>query len=222
MSLVMRRPVYDEEGGRYLRELVSNQVSAGLNSAFLSRDVLETLGFARLGEEVLIHSTAVIVDCHKLSLGSRVRIDPYVIISNQGGVEFGNNIHIGGHSVLAGNAAIRFDDFVTISHYVGIFTSSEGDIKDRALTNPTIPERFRAVRSASISFGRHAGAAAGSLILPGARFAEGTMLRPLSLVSRPLKPWTIYGGIPARLIRERQRHVLEREQEYLALLKKPR
>jgi len=198
----------------------SVQLPSGLNSVFLSRDALEALGFARLGEDVMIHSTAVIVDCSKISLGSRVRIDPFVIISNRGGVEFGNNVHIGAHTVLAGSAAIRFDDFVGISHYVGIFTSSD-DANGRALTNPTIPERFKSVRSASISFGRHSGVAVGSIVLPGADFAEGTVLNPMSLVGRPLKPWTTYGGIPARRLGDRHRDLLHHEKEYLASLKKP-
>lgn len=43
---------------------------AGLNSSFLPRDVLETLGFSSLGDDLLIHSTAVIVDCGKISLDS--------------------------------------------------------------------------------------------------------------------------------------------------------
>lgn len=194
-------------------------MSSGLNSEFLPRDVLEILGFARLGEEVLIHSTAVIVDCGKISLGSRVRIDPYVIISNRGGVEFGNNIHIGGHSVLAGHAAIHFDDFVNISHHVGIYTSNE-DISGRTLSNPTVPGGVKTARTASISFGRHSGVGAGSLVLPGARFAEGSILGAMSRVGRPLKPWTTYAGIPARRMSERRRDVLVHEQEYLASLKK--
>jgi hypothetical protein len=37
-------------------------VRAGLNSECLSWDVLETLGFAKAGEDALIHSTAVIVE----------------------------------------------------------------------------------------------------------------------------------------------------------------
>jgi len=193
-------------------------VPAGLNSAFLSRATLETLGFARLGEDVLIHSTAVIVDCGKISLGSRVRIDPFVIISTRGGVEFGNNVHIGGHSVLAGHAAIHFDDFVNISHYVGIYTSNDNG---RTLNNPTVHGVVKGARIASINFGRHSGVGSGSLILPGARFAEGSVLGAMSRISRPMKPWTTYAGIPARRIRERRRDVLEREQEYLASLKKP-
>ncbi len=191
---------------------------AGLNSEFLSRDVLETLGFAKLGEDVLIHSTAVIVDCRKISLGSRVRIDPYVIISTRGGVEFGNNVHVGGHSVLAGHGAIFFDDFVNISHYVGIYTSNE-DLSGRTLSHPTVPGGDKTARTASISFGRHTAVGHGSLVLPGARFAEGSVLGAMSRVGRPLKPWTNYAGIPARRMRERRRDVLMCEQEYLASLK---
>jgi hypothetical protein len=35
--------------------------------------------FESLGDDVLIHDTAVIVDCGKISLDSSVRIDPFVI-----------------------------------------------------------------------------------------------------------------------------------------------
>ena len=190
----------------------------GLNRDFLPREALESLGFARLGEDVLIHSTAVIVDCSKLSIGSRVRIDPYVIISNRGGVEFGDNIHIGGHSVLAGAAAIRFEDFVNISHHVGVYTSNE-DLSGRTLSHPTV-RGFGAPRTASISFGRHSGVGAASLVLPGANFAEGSILGAMSRVSRPLKPWTTYAGVPARRLRERRRDLLAEEREYLEAMAK--
>ncbi len=193
-------------------------MAAGLNSEFLSRDVLERLGFAKLGENVLIHATVVIVDCGKISLGSQIRIDPYVIISNRGGVEFGNNVHVGGHSVMAGHGAIQLGDFANISHYVGIYTSSQ-DWSGRTLSHPTVPGGDKSVRTASISFGRHSGVGAGSLILPGARFGEGSILGAMSRVGRPLKPWTTYEGIPARRIRDRQRDVLAHERELLAAQK---
>jgi dTDP-4-amino-4,6-dideoxy-D-glucose acyltransferase len=192
---------------------------AGLNSEFLSRNALEALGFARLGEDVLIHSTVVIVDCHKISLGSRIRIDPYVIISTRGGVVFGNNIHIGGHSVLAGNAAVHFEDFVNISHHVGIYTSNEGNARTLS-GNPTVASGFGVARTAAISFGRHSAVGALSLVLPGARFAEGSGLGAMSRVGRPLKPWTLYAGIPARRMGDRRQDALAYEQKYLASLKK--
>jgi len=188
----------------------------GLNSEFLPREALEGVGFARLGEDILIHRTAVIVDCSNVSLGSRVRIDPFVIISARGGCEFGNNIHIGGHSMMVGSGAVCFEDFVNISHHVGIFTTDE-DISGRTLSHPTVTWGSGA-RTASISFGRHSGVGFGSLVLPGARFAEGSILGAMSRVGRPLKAWTTYAGIPARRIRERRRDVLAHEQAYLASL----
>lgn len=192
--------------------------ASGLNSAFLARSVLESLGFAKLGEDVLIRSTVVIVDCHKISLGSRVRIDPFVIISNRGGVVFGDNIHIGSHSILAGSEAIRFEDFANISHYVGIYTSQE-DASGRTLSNPTVKWSRAGARTKPIHFGRHATVGSGSVILPGARFDEGSLVGGLSMVSRPLAPWTTYFGIPARKIGEHSRDALRHEQEYHAWLK---
>lgn len=191
----------------------------GLNSAFLSRDALESLGFAKLGEDVLVHSTAVIVDCGKVSLGSRIRIDPYVIISARGNVELGNNVHIGGHSLVAGHASARFGDFVSISHYVGIYTSNN-DYSGRTLSHPTVPDSDKTARIASIEFGRHSSVGSGSLVLPGANLGEGSVLGAMSRTGQPLEPWTIYAGVPAQRVRERQRDVLAYEQEYLASLKK--
>ncbi|HEY1475226.1 MAG TPA: acyltransferase [Pseudolabrys sp.] len=199
---------------------IGDPLPVGLNREFLPRTALEALGFARLGDDVLIHSTVVIVDCSKISLGSRVRIDPFVIISARGGVEFGNNIHIGSHSVLVGPAAIHFDDFVNISHYVGIYTANE-DISGRTLSNPTVAG-FGTARIASISFARHSGVGAGSMVLPGAKFAEGSILGAMSRIGRPMKPWTTYAGIPARRMRSRRREALVEEQEYLASLKQLR
>jgi len=191
----------------------------GLNSAFLSRAALESLGFAKLGEDVLIHTTAVIVDPSKISLGSRVRIDPFVIISTRGGVEFGNNIHIGGHSVLVGHAAVHIGDFVNISHHVGIFTSKE-DISGRTLSHPTVPGGEKVTRTASISFARHSGVGAGSVVLPGAKFDEGSILGAMSRVGRPMRPWTTYAGIPARRLGERRKDLLVSADEYLASLQR--
>ena len=190
---------------------------AGLNSEFLPRDVLEALGFARLGEDVLVHSTAVIVDCHKISLGSRIRIDPYVIISTRGGVVFGNNIHVGGHSVLVGHAAVHFEDFVNISHHVGIYTSNEGNARTLS-GNPTVAPGFGAPRTASISFGRHSAVGALSLVFPGARFAEGSGLGDVT-GRPPVEAVDLYAGIPARRTGDRRRDVLVYEREYLASLK---
>ena len=130
---------------------------------------------------------------------------------------FGKHVHVGSHSVLAGHGAIHFEDFANISHHVGIYTSNE-DLSGRVLSNPTVPGGAATIRSASISFGRHSAVGAGSIVLPGARFGEGSVLGALSRVGRPLRPWTTYAGIPARRLRERHKDLLQQEQSYLQAL----
>ena len=184
----------------------------GLNADFLSREALERLGFRSLGQEVLIHATVVIVDCAKISLGSRVRIDPYVVISTRGGVEFGDNIHLGSHCVMAGASAVHVGDFVNISHHVGIYTTNE-DVSGRTLSHPTIGSPH--ARTAPIVFERHVMVGAGSLVLPGARLGEGAILGAMSRTARPLRPWSIYSGVPARKTSERRRDVFAQAEAYL-------
>ena len=44
-----------------------------LNSEFLARETLEALGFLFLGENVLVHHTAVMVGWKKIALGVNTR-----------------------------------------------------------------------------------------------------------------------------------------------------
>lgn len=49
--------------------------------AFIPRDQLEKLGFARLGENVYISDKASIYNAANISIGSHVRIDDFCVLS---------------------------------------------------------------------------------------------------------------------------------------------
>jgi dTDP-4-amino-4,6-dideoxy-D-glucose acyltransferase len=185
------------------------------NADFLPRAAIEALGFRALGEDVLIHPSAVLVDCGKIALGARVRIDPFVVLSARGGITIGDNVHLAAHCCLSGDAAIELGDFSGLSQGVRIFASSD-DYQGGALTNPTVSAEFRKIASAPIRLGRHAIVGAGSVILPGGALGEGTAVGALSLVHRPLDGWAIYSGVPARRIGARGRDLTELEARYRA------
>ncbi len=185
-----------------------------LNSEFLARGTLEALGFLFLGENVLVHHTAVMVDCEKISLGVNTRIDPYVVISVRGGLIAGRNVHIGAHCCLTGAASIELADFCGLSQGVRIFSSSD-DYSGDSLTNPTVPDVFKSNKSLPVRLGRHSIVGANSIILPGSDIGDGVAVGALSLVNRNLDAWSIYAGAPARLVRKRNRRALELEGEYL-------
>ena len=185
-----------------------------LNGEFLDHGELEGLGLAKLGQGVRLHRSVILINCGAISLGNFVRIDAFSIISAGCDVKIGRNVHVGAHSILVGAANITLGDFSGLSHGVKIYSSSD-DYSGVAMTNPTVPEEYRMTHNAPVSVGRHAIVGSGSVILPGCEIGEGCAVGALSLVNRPLEPWNIYAGTPARKVGPRDRNILELEAQLL-------
>jgi carbonic anhydrase/acetyltransferase-like protein (isoleucine patch superfamily) len=184
----------------------------GLNQAFMSEAELERLGFARLGQHVLVHPMAVLVDCSRISLGDHVRIDPFCVLSAAGGAEFGSYTHIGSHCSLSGAGRLVLEDFSCLSHGVKLF-SSRDDFSGQSMTNASVPVHLRNVVQGDLHIGRHVVVGAGTVVMPGVTIGEGCAVGALSFVEVSLDPWGIYAGIPARRIRERKKDLLALEAE---------
>ena len=164
---------------------------------------------------MLIHRTAVLVNCAAIFLADRIRIDPFVLISAGEEIRIGRNAHIAAYVSMVGAARIELGNFVGLSQGVRLLSSTD-DFSGAHMTGPTVPERYKAVQSAPVKIGHHVVVGAGSVILPGCSIGEGSTVGALSLVNRPLDPWMIYVGTPARPLRERRRDLLRLEAEYLA------
>ena len=181
--------------------------------AFLARAQLEAMGFAGLGEDVLISDAARIYKAANIRIGSHVRIDDFCILSaGSGGIHIGKHVHIGCFSSLIGKGAISLGDFSGLSSRVSVYSSSD-DYSGEFMTNPTVPERFRHVQHGAVSIGRHAIIGAGCVILPGVTVGEGAAAGGLSLIARDLAPFTSYLGVPARKTGERKRDLLALEKK---------
>jgi acetyltransferase-like isoleucine patch superfamily enzyme len=94
---------------------------------------------------------------------------------------------------------------------VSIYSSTD-DYSGDTLTNPTVPDELTGVTSAPVTVGRHAIVGAGAVILPGVTIGTGTAVGALSLVRRDVADFTVVGGVPARILGERSRRLLELEQ----------
>lgn len=69
------------------------------------------------------------------------------------------------------------------------------------LDDPSFP-----MVSKPIVVGAYAWICARAVVCPGLNVGEGAVLGLNSVATRDLKPWTVYGGSPARPIRARRRH----------------
>lgn len=183
--------------------------------AMLTKQQVEALGFASVGENVLISDRASFYGANRIKLGNNVRIDDFcVLAAGAGGIFINNFIHIAVGSSLIGAAEIRLDDFAGLSSRVSIYSSSD-DYSGGFLTNPTVPDEYKNVQHAPVHLSRHVIVGSGSVILPGVKLEEGVAVGALSLVHKSCEAFGVYAGNPARRIKERKRDLLEMEKRFL-------
>lgn len=187
--------------------------------AMLSRAAIEAMGFASLGENVMISDRASIYNAARISLGSNVRIDDFCVLSaGEGGITIGNYVHIAAFCSLLGAGSIRLADFSGLSSRVSIYSSSD-DYSGAALTNPTVPAQYTSVQHADVILKKHVIVGCGAVILPGVTLSEGVAVGALSLVHKSCEAFSIYSGLPAKFIKARKRDLLALEEQLLAAKK---
>lgn len=181
-------------------------------NSFYCLDELKKIGFASIGENVLISRKTSIYGAKNISIGKNVRIDDFCVLS--GNITIGNNIHIAPNVLLiAGSAGIELHDFVGVSSRSAIYAESD-DYSGMALTNPTINYEFRNIIKGKVILKKHSIIGTGTTILPNVVIEEGTAVGSMSLVNKSLDAWGIYTGIPCKKVKERSKHLLELEKEF--------
>lgn len=181
-----------------------------MNSFFLQNEVLE-IGLKKVGSNVLISRKASIYGENEILIGDNVRIDDYCILS--GPIVIGNFIHIAAYCALyGGNSGIIVEDFANFSSRISVYAISD-DYSGNSLTNPMVPEKYKNLDDRPVRIGRHVIIGSGSVILPGVNIGEGCAIGALSLVNKNVPAWTIIGGVPAKYLMNREKHLLELEKK---------
>lgn len=183
------------------------------NARYLSKKDLEALGFKNLGVDVRVSRTARLYSPEYIELGDYVVIDDFCILS--GNIVIGRNVHVAhGCRLIGGLEGILMEDFSGLAFGVTIFAQSD-DYNGHALTNPTVPMKYRKIQRARVELGRHVIVGAHSVIFPGVLMGEGSSVGSCSMVTKSTDPWTVYFGVPARRVKERDRSMLALESQYL-------
>lgn len=181
--------------------------------SFYNEEELKGLGFKRYGTNFKLSKKAVIYNADKIEIGNNVRIDDFCILS--GRLIFGNFIHIAVCTRLSGSSAgITFNDFSGVSYNSTIIANSD-DYSGEVLTNPMIPMKFRKIHPAPVVLGKHALVATHCVIMPGVTIGEGSAIGAMSLVLKDVEPWSIYYGIPAKRVKDRDKNIIVLEKQMI-------
>lgn len=192
----------------YMRTILAN-VTGGLvmENSFYSEEELNQLGIKSYGNNVLISKKASIYGAEKITIGSNVRIDDFVILS--GKITIGSYAHIANYTALyGGDTGIRMGNYSTVSSRCAIYAISD-DYSGMYMTNPMVPHECIRYTCAEVVLKQHVVVGTCCTILPGCILEEGASVGAMSLINRSLESWGIYHGIPCRRMKDRKKDLLQ-------------
>jgi galactoside O-acetyltransferase len=182
---------------------------------WLSQAQLEGMGLRALGENVRVSDRCALHGVEAISLGSHVRIDDFAVITAREPVTIGSHVHISAQVFIGGTHGVEIADFVNLSIGAAIFSATD-DFSGHHLIGPTVPDKYRGLTSGKVTFGKHTGVGAHSVVLPGVTFPDGAAAGALTLVNRSPEPWTLYSGVPMRRVKATVQRLVEMEAQLRA------
>jgi dTDP-4-amino-4,6-dideoxy-D-glucose acyltransferase len=160
-----------------------------------------------LGRNVILGKTVRIRYPELVSIGDNCIIDDFTYISTA--LVLDANVHISaGCKIIGGrNATVTMAEFSTLAPNVVLAAGSDDYIG--GIATPLVPLEFKGdVEIGRIEIGRHCIVGSGSVILPNVKLADGAAVGALSLVKTDLEAWKLYAGVPAEVLRERNRDAI--------------
>ncbi len=176
-------------------------------NSFYSEIELTQLGLKSYGTNVLISKKCSIYAPEKVSVGNNVRIDDFCVIS--GDVTLGNNVHISAYSALYGAEGIEFKDHSGCSARTTIYSAMD-DFSGDYLIGPMNPQGTTRVTGGKVTIGEFVQLGAHCLVFPNVTIHNGSVVGALSLVTKDIPEWSIFVGIPARKLRDRNKGLLKK------------
>jgi len=177
-------------------------------NSYMEIEELLKLGITVYGQNVKISKHAHIYNPKNLILHDNIRIDDFCVLSGPGIIEIKNYVHIGAFCFITSGTRILIDDYSGLSQGVKLYGSND-DYSGDYLINSTIPLEFRNVTMGDIIIEKMVNICAGSVIMPNITIREGSIVGALSLLKDDTDKWYIYGGIPARKIKQRTNNCLK-------------
>ena len=135
--------------------------------------------------------------------GSNLRVAEHVLINSPCNVSVGDNCYVGtGVQLYPWNAPITIGSNVLVAAGVRMITRKHGFA---SLSHPMAKQGYT---NAPIVVEDDVWIGFGAVILPGVTIGRGSIVGSNAVVTRDVEPYTIVGGVPARVIRPRT-HIQE-------------
>lgn len=172
------------------------------------------------GNNVIIGKTVRIRYPHLVSIGDNCIIDDFTYISTELELEGYNHISSGCKIIGGSSSKLIMKTFSTFSPNVIVAAGSDDYLS--GIATPMVDIEYKGnVVYGTVEVGKHSIIGSGSVILPNVIIEDGAAVGALSLVNTNLEKWSLYAGVPAKKIKDRdQNKILELEILFLNKHKK--
>ena len=165
------------------------------------------------GKNVIIGKTVRIRYPESVEIGDNVIIDDFTYISTT--LKIHDNVHISaGCKIIGGKKSfVEMKEFSTLAPNVVLSAGSDDYIS--GIATPMVPMEFKGnAIIGSIILNKHCIVGAGSVVLPNVVFKEGACIGALSLANKTLEEYSLYAGIPAKFLKNRNKEeIIELEKK---------
>jgi acetyltransferase-like isoleucine patch superfamily enzyme len=155
--------------------------------------------FLKIGKNVVFEKGTLVFHPENIEIGENVYIGHYTILKGyfKNRMVIGDQTWIGQQSFLHSAGGLRIGRAVGIGPKVTILTSQhQPDQID-------VPVYFSPVEFAEVVLEDGCDIGAGTVILPGTRIGESSIIGAGSVVTKDVPPYEVWAGVPARRLRKR-------------------
>jgi acetyltransferase-like isoleucine patch superfamily enzyme len=151
-----------------------------------------------------IYAPVLVLRPEVVTIGAGARIDSFCKIEGGLGVSIGSWAHIGSFvSVNIGGGLMLIGEHVGIGSGARLLGGS--NMPGTLSMSAASPAEMQHVLRKTTTIGAFAFVASNAVVLPGVTIGEGAVLGAGSVATKDIPPWQIWGGVPARYIKDRER-----------------
>ena len=160
---------------------------------------IDRSAFARLGENVIFETGALVFHPERIEIGNNVYVGHHCILKGyyRNSMLIGDNVWIGQQAFLHSAGGLTIGNNVGIGPAVKVLTSRHRE------AGREVPILAAPIEESPVIIEDDVDLGIGSIIMPGARIGRGAQIGAGAVVTRDIPPFAIAAGMPARVLRFR-------------------
>jgi galactoside O-acetyltransferase len=164
---------------------------------YLTDVELRAVGLGNAGTGTRVSRHATLLAPQRISIADDSVVEAFTTLAaSEAGLSIGRRVRLQPYVSILGQERVDIEDDVELGMRCSIFSSND-DYSGETLLTPTVDDRFRDSVNAPVRIGRGATLGESSIVLPGVRIGEDAVIAPFSLVTDDIPAGATVGGVPA-------------------------